>query len=148
MAFRASNVLPEFGYRNARNQALSLKNYLQAKSDLIGTTGTDANDLLTILATMKQASADFNEIKLIGGIAAYAIEQEDDPLYDVVAEFNALITLIDTAVSNLAAAFPRDASGYLLILQMTVSDEEWRGFTPAQLASIKSDIDAIIAQVV
>jgi len=95
------------------------------------------------LAKLTQASADFNEIAAIPGIAEYAISQEDDPLYDVVAEFQALVAVIGIAVAALAAAFPRDVDGKLLIATMPTDSIVYDVYGPAALAFLVSDLTDI-----
>ena len=141
MAFKASNIIPEQGYTQAKRSVLNLQRYCQAKSSNLD-IGIDANDLLGILATLKQASIDLTAFKAITGIAAYAIEQEVDVSYDVVAEFNALIAFVDAAVTNISTAIP-EAGGFLQIISLTGSDVVWREFTPAQLSVVKTNLDAI-----
>ena len=147
MAFKASNLLPENAYSQARSAALNLRQYCQAKSTVIQASGMNGNDLLGIIETLKQASIDFAILKTTPGIAQYAKDQENDQTYDVATEFNALESLVNTAVTNLAASLPVDSNGYLLLLKLQGSAKDWRVFTPAQLAGIKSDLDAIILAV-
>ena len=147
MAFKASNILPQSAYNRARNAALNLRQYCQAKSAVIQTSGMNGNDLLGILETLKQASIDFATLKATPGIAQYAKDQENDQAYDVATEFNTLESLVNTAVINLAASLPVDSNGYLLLLKLQDSVKDWRAFTPVQLAGIKSDLDAIILAV-
>lgn len=143
MAFRASNILPQRGYNQARAIALDLKSYCASKAADIQANGDDTGDLLGILAKLTQASADFNEIAAIPGIAEYAISQEDDPLYDVVAEFQALVAVIGIAVAALAAAFPRDVDGKLLIATMPTDSIVYDVYGPAALAFLVSDLTDI-----
>lgn len=147
MAFRASNLIPENSFNRARSVALNLRQYCQNKSDLIAASGMNGDDLLGILATLKQASADFANLKSTPGIAQYAKDQEDDQVYDVATEFNALESSVNAAVTNLATSFPVDGNGYLLLLKLSGSDNDWRMFTPAQLSALKADLDAIISSV-
>ena len=147
MAFKASNILPQSAYNRARNAALNLRQYCQAKSAVIQTSGMNGNDLLGIIETLKQSSIDFATLKVTPGIAQYAKDQENDQAYDVATEFNALESLVNTAVTNLAASLPVDSNGYLLLLKLQGSVKDWRAFTSAQLAGIKSDLDAIILAV-
>lgn len=147
MTFRASNLLPQQGYNNARAIALDLKNYCTSKAASILANGDDAGDILGILAKIRQARDDFNSIKAIPGIAVYAVSQEDDLTYDVVTEFNTLVTLVETAITNLVAAFPRDVNGYLLIATLPVDTLSYRTFTSAQLSFLVTDLTNIANQI-
>lgn len=147
MAFKASNLIPENAFNNARSVAINLKRYCEVKVSIIQTSGMNANDLLGVLSTLKQASIDLAALKVTPGIVQYAKDQENDQNYDVVAEFNALESLVNSSVTNLAMSFPVDGNGYLLLLKLLGSDKDWRTFTPIQLSSLQTDLNSIIAAV-
>ncbi len=143
MAFRASNIIPQRGYDNAKALALRLQNHASVwKSEVDG--GTSADRLLQLLQSLSGYRDELNAIKAIPGIVAYAKDQEDDQAYDVAGEFNALKQLVEDAalwIRDNMPGYPND----LTVLQLNVQGERvWDTFTGAQLAGLSTDLQQII----
>lgn len=149
MAFKASNVLPEQGYRRAKQQAVSLKAYCAAKSARYA-AGASADDVLGTRTDLVQYRAELNSVTTIPGIAAYAQVQENDETYSVAIEFNALIALIDAVIANIELTFPVDSgpTPYLLEKEFDGSGGyTFRQFTGANLATLRGLLDNVVAGV-
>jgi hypothetical protein len=147
MAFKATSIVPETGYRNAKNFAVSVRNYCESRSAQFQ-TDTNADVVLVTFHDLRRWHDELNAVKAIGGIAQYAKDQEDDQAYDVVAEFNALIAAVEAVMDNIRSTFPTDASGYLLEKQWNAQGTyDFRQFTKAQLSTLRGLLDAVVSQV-
>lgn len=148
MSFKATNVLPESGYRNAKILAVNVKGYC-VNASLSLQTDTNADQVIVIFHDCRRFKADFDSIKLIPGIAQYAKDQEQDQGYDVTAEFVALISAIEAVMAEIKNTFPVDADGYLLEKKLNAQGTyNFRQFTPTQTATLRSLLAAVANEVV
>ena len=108
MAFRASNQIPESGYRKAKALALNTQRSAQRFHDEFA-SGTDAYQLDACWDSLVNQIAKLEEVKAIDGIGQYAKDQEDDPAYDVATEFNALIAACQAVVDDINTRVPTDS---------------------------------------
>lgn len=147
MAFRASNALPDVGLDRAKKLALQLKGYLQQRNlQLQSTAGADV--IMAIMSDVRTYRIDFLQIAAIPGIAEHARELENDPTYDVVAEFNAMLAAMSATVTEVVNTFPKDASGYWLEKQVAGDGNViFRAFPPAATAQLRTRITAVIASI-
>jgi hypothetical protein len=145
MTFRALNTLPDKAFTEAKSLAASIRSQAQQAATDFTSTGADADRILSLIRRLIGARKRFNELKTTPGLAAHAQEQENDPTYDVAAEFTAMLATLQAAEDALIAAIPRDGSGYLLLQTMNAQgDLGPRQFTPAQLNSIVPLFVAIV----
>lgn len=146
MTFKASNILPQRGYDEARNIARNIKRvsnqYISSMS-----SGSTSNEILDALWFLNTNSDRMNSLKTIPGIGDYAKAQEDDPAYDVVAEFNALIALVDDAETWIRTTLPTDGDDYLLINKLNEDSLIPRDFTSGQVAPLVTKLQAISDQI-
>lgn len=147
MAFRATNILPETGYDQAKKIATSLKKFSANRSAaLVG--GGDSNNVLGTVDTMILYKAQLNEVATIPGIGDYAKSQENDPAYDVAAEFVALLLLIDAVITEVVTTFPVDGSGFLLAYTQSPDGTLVpRTFSVPQMVGLRTALDAVVAGV-
>lgn len=148
MAFRATNILPETGYDQAKKVATQVKRFSQNRSsDLVA--GGDSDQILGTADTMLIYKEQFAALVTIPGIGDYAKEQENDPTYDVAAEFTAMLALIDAVIATVTAGFPVDASDFLLAYTFNPDGSQApRAFTSGQTATIRAALDALDAGIV
>lgn len=148
MAFRATNILPETGYDQAKKVATQVKRFSQNRSaDLAA--GGNSDQLLGTVDTMLIYKEQFATLTTIPGIGDYAKEQEDDPTYDVAAEFTAMLALIDSVISTVTAGFPVDGSDFLLAYTFNPDGSQLaRTFTSGQTASVVTALNALDAGIV
>ena len=147
MSFKATNIVPETGYRNAKNHAVSIKNYCESRSTQFQ-SDTNSDVVLATFHDLRRWNDELNAIKAIAGIAQYAKDQEDDQTYNVVAEFNALQAAVVAVMDNIQSTFPVDVDGYLLEKQWNAQGTyDFRQFTGAQLSTLRGLLDAVVAQV-
>ena len=147
MAFRATNILPEKGYDQAKKIATSLKRFSANRSaDLVG--GGDSDNVLGTVDTMILYKTQLNAVATIPGIGDYAKEQENDPTYDVAAEFIALLALVDAVITEVVSTFPVDGSGFLLAYTISPDGTQIpRTFNVAQMVDLRAALDAVDAGV-
>ena len=148
MTFRASNQIPANAYDNAKNEALRVKNYCQLAVSKLQNSVT-SSQIIKLVGGLSVFIERLSRIKSIAGITAYAKEQEVDQNYDVVAEFNSLVALIEDSRDWVVDNFPKDANGYLL-------SEKWdnkssgvteRTFNTAATADFVTKLKAVVDQV-
>lgn len=83
----------------------------------------------------------------VPGIAAWAQQQENNPEYEIIPEFNAMITAMNAASTGIEAAFPKDANGTLLLSKLGAGGViEDLTFTPQQIST--AGIPALLQAVV
>lgn len=143
MAFRATNIIPEQAFAQAKTLAATLKSYCVNRSNdyATGATGKNILDALSALISYKEQ---LESIRTTPGIGAYAQEQEGDPAYDVGAEFVTLLSLLDATIQDIIATFPTDGSGYLLAETLDASGNRIpRTFPGASLSGIRSNLNAV-----
>ena len=148
MAFRATNILPETGYDQVKKVATQLKRFSENRSaDLTG--GGNSDQLLGTVDTMLVFKEQFGSLASIPGIGDYAKEQEDDPAYDVAAEFLAMIALVDAVITTVTTGFPVDGSDFLLAYTFNPDGSQLpRTFTSGQTAGVVTALDAVVAGIV
>lgn len=148
MTFRATNVVPEAGYRTAKTHAVTAKQYAQRESNRLATQDVNADRILAIFHDCRRLRDELSAAKDVPNILAYARDQENDQTYDLVAEFNALIAALQAVMDDIETTFPTNASGYLLEKQFNAQGTyDFRQFTIAQTANIRTLLDAVVAQV-
>ena len=141
MAFKATNIVPARGYYLARDRAVKLSEVATNASARLDSNVT-GEQIVNLLSNITRFKTDLDSYKSIAGIGAYAQEQEDDVLYNVGAEFTALIAAVDTAIATIKGT-PVSA----MLDSWGEGKVIWSTFTPTQTASLKADLDAIAALV-
>ena len=143
MTFRASNFIPEQGYRDAKAAAVQIKSYSAAAVQRLQAS-VNADVVLMIFHDIRRFGEQLDQIKIIPGLADYAKAQETDPTYDVVAEFTALVASMDAVKANILGTFPTDGSGYLLEKKFNAQGTyDYRQFTAAQTATLRGLLDTV-----
>lgn len=145
MAFLASNLIPQTAYQQAKQTALNLRT-LAVEAITLTAGGSNADWLLGLLTRLLATQTALNQLAATPGIAAYAQEQEGNDQYDVASEFTAMLAALDDTADWLAAAMPKDGSGYLLLwtLDANTGNRIPRAFTGTQLASLGTKLQNIV----
>lgn len=95
----------------------------------------DANDALARYTT-------------VPGLVAYVREQINDPLIDIVAEYNTMLTQINATRTWIINNFPKDGSDYLLYHTFAATGRITpRMFSTAALAGLRTQLDLLIATI-
>jgi hypothetical protein len=120
MAFRTNSLAQT--YRDVQSQAWRLKAYLSGKISEINDTPTSTHKLLEILATLRQARQLLDNAAATPGLAAYAINEQDDAGYDIAAEYTTLRAAIQDAIAWMATNFPRNSAGTFILVDSMDAD--------------------------
>lgn len=146
MAFKASNVVPQEAYRIVRGAANQLRINLIAIKAQLAASGADYAYLKSIVRLLVNANNQFDTLKSTPGLAAYAQEQENDPTYDVAAEFTAMQSAITGAIAWMDANVPTSVTvgapstwGEGSIITNT--------FTAGQTAGLQTAIQSVIDEI-
>lgn len=147
MAFRASNVIPQKGYDDARLKADALKKYAGDLKALSLAGPVSANQVIDFYLNLIAADTTFAAVAAIPGMVAYARDQEDDPTYDVAAEFTAMRSQVQACRDWIIANFPTGAGSRILKDQLTTTGIVVRTFATAELAGLRTQIDLLTATI-
>jgi hypothetical protein len=86
----------------------------------------------------------------VPNLLQYVRDQINSPTYDLVADYNAMKTQITATTSWIATNFPNDGSAnkYLLYVSLGPTGHPiYRTLTTAQLAGLRTQLDALIATI-
>lgn len=144
MALKASNVLAPNALTVGKNTALKLQTIAQNAATNWAVSGANVDEILRVLLEIKRADDSFASVAATPGIVAYAQEYENDGSYDVVAEFNALRTLCQTAFNALIAAVPDDGTYALIYTLESDASLTPRQFSAGVLATHITNLQAIV----
>lgn len=148
MAFKASTDTLQEALQTARREAGRLKRFAQDVSQLVGSQPVSANQVLQIMFEFRNSKDVFDKVRQVPGIAEYAKQQFMDTGYDIVSEFISMNKALNDVISWIMNNFPKDSNGYLLKDKFDPQGSiSVRVFTPAQLAPLKSLVDALIATI-
>lgn len=147
MPFRATNTIPENAYAETKKTMVRLKGFCDTTVTNIS-GGTDADVIVGTLNFLSSVHARLTALRATPGIGAYARDQENDQDYDVAAEFNAALSLLDSTLTWLRAAFPTDGNGYILVFKIVNDRLEPRTFTSTQVSTLVTRLQDISASVV
>jgi len=147
MAFPASSVLLEAAYRNVKQKALDVRSNAVAMRSA-AQAGTNGQRIVLFSSTLAQLRSQMAAIVATPGLGVYAQQQENNPALNIVTEYNAMDAQIASTLAWISANFPKDASGYLLTVQLAADGTlVWRDFTPAALAGFVTVLDSLIATI-
>ena len=147
MAFRATNQIQADGLAEAKRLANHASEFAVARRDLMAAAAVSGDIVIQVQAQFQTVITRWNAIKTIPGIAQYAKDQENDPTYDIVTEFNAMIAAAEVVRDRVETDIPTDGSGFLLLRKFQTNAITMRTFTTAQTAQLRTDLDSFIATV-
>lgn len=148
MAFIASQITLRQGLEAAMSQALAAKNIAQATvSDLSSTR--DANYIFARVDDFRGRLAALQSAAAIPGMAAYAQQQLNNGTYDVVTEFNTMISALQAVIAWVVNNFPKEVDGFLKDTTAINADgsRTAASFTSVQTAGWITQLNAFIATV-
>ena len=147
MGFRATTFTPDKAYTEAKKWAVQLKHFGTSRSAQWA-GGADAEMVRSVLRDLRSFKERFTQLAAVPGIVAWAKAQEDDPAYDVVSEFNAMLAAIDASIVQIVGQVPEDASCYMQMYTLNADGSETpRTFPGGALGGIRGTFDAIAATV-
>jgi hypothetical protein len=149
MAFRATNDIPEDGLKIAKEHARQLQSFCTTSRDAMTST-VDASRITDTLEGLDHYKEILNDLKSIPGIVDYAKDQENDPAYEVVTEFNAMLANIQAAGDLIVSLLESVRGGTYDEISYYGTDWKlnWRQVTPGQSNSIRSALTDIINGIV
>lgn len=112
--------------------------------------GNVAADRITeeVLRYLTVARDTFAAAAAVPGIAAYVAAQRGVTEQQVATAFQDMAGAVANAIAWIAANLPKDAGGYLLVRQIAADGAlTYRQFTPAQLAGLRSVLQAVEATI-
>ena len=143
MAFRATNVIPQDAYVIVKRAAVQLRLNLTAMISRLAAQSVDYDYLSDIYMTLKRANDQFNSLKTTPGLSQFAQDQENDPAYDVAAEFTAMQSEIASCMTWIEGVAPATVN-----LKPPAS---WDGstlisntVTPAQSAGLRTALQGVV----
>jgi hypothetical protein len=145
MAFRTDGLGK--AYTKAQNEAIRVKAFAtQARNALIAGT-VSANAVMQIMTNMKSSIEVWDSVSSLAGIGAYADNEENDPAYDVAAEFTSMraeaVTVRDWVITNFPAS-----GGFIQKDTLEVDGAiTVRQFTPAQTTGLQTALADLIAAI-
>lgn len=142
MALRANNITPSSSYSQIKTEGSRIKAFAVRMIELLSAT-FDTSNISGMVVTLTQHKDKINTMKVTPGIQAYAKSQEDDALYDLSAEIAALIAVIDNTIISL-----KETAGSGLITGFDDNGAIWATFTPAEVAGLKRNFEAINAAII
>lgn len=145
MAFRATNIVPQEAYQTVKRAAIQLRVNAQAHVTQLAASGADYDFLRDIYLTQKRADAQFAALKTTPGLAQYARDQEDDPAYDVAAEFNAMQAAIANVIAWMDANVPTNVTAEPTTAWVSTTESLIATtFTPAQTAGLRTQLQGVV----
>ena len=137
-------------WATARSTASSIKSRAQGLSTQAAAGNIGSSAILDFATYLADARLVLVKASQTGGIAAYAQAQVNDNTLNVAAEFSAMMDTLDGVIAWVVANFPKDGNGFLLARTFQAGSTGRtvdRQFTPAQTASLRTTLDALIATI-
>ena len=104
--------------------------------------------ILGLYTQFRADHADITSLTTTPGLGAYAQQQKNNAALDVVAEFNTMLAALTNVTNWIANNFPKDANGFLLAQTLGATRPTDRTFTTAELATFRTQLDALIATII
>ena len=143
MAFRASNVIPSKAYDQVRILARNVKSNCAHAITRMATSGADYTFLRDVRVFLANADAQFAELATTPGLPEYAAAQENDPAYDVAAEFTAMRGAIQAATGWMDANVPTSVTAVAPSAWVSAGPLIATTFTAAQTAPLRTQLQAV-----
>lgn len=146
--FQASTVTTQDAYADIRRQAVATKAFLATNRALLVAPTSSANVPIAVIRHLSDVIPRLDALAVTPGLPQYAKDQHSNQSYDVVAQYNAMKTLMVSVRDTLITMFPKDANGFLLYQTLNASGVlVTRTFAAAQVAPAVVAIDALIASI-
>lgn len=149
MALRVSNYVPARAYEEMRGTATQINRQVAQRASAWAGAGASSIDIISAIDTAVSQKARLQSLASTPGLALYAQDQENDPGYDVVAEYQALIAAIDTLIAEMVAVIPTsNPGGYAEVYTLNQSGSKTpRTFTPAEMSGVVAALNAVDAAI-
>jgi hypothetical protein len=148
MAFRATNVIPQIAYQQVRATARNVKVNSDAFVSQMAASGANYTFLRDVYIFLKNADTQFATLSAVPGIAEYAQQQEDDPTYNVGAEFTAMRNTIAAVLSWMNSNVPTSVTAVAPTAWVQDGPLIATAFTAQQTAPLRTLLQAVSASIV
>ena len=142
MAFRASNQSLQDVLVQIKRTAFAVKRDAQSLRSDSATAAIPFARIQDFFRSLQVRRTDMTARAGTAGLADYAKGQENDPGYDVVAEFNVMKAAIQTTEDWIVINMPAS-----IAVSSSTSDIVLAEFSPAELAGLRTQLDALIAAI-
>ena len=132
-------------YRQAQQEIRTFRIVLTNYRAQLASGPTSANVIKEILETCARLKTRFTALAATVGIGPYAKAQEDNPLYDIVAETTAVNNALTALITEITTAVPTGTGGFVLVETWGATGVSVRTFTAPQTAAIRTKIDDVLA---
>lgn len=130
------------------NTMIQLKDFAARQRDRMAAGSVPSTTILDdLFVRLRQAKTQLQSAASVPGLAEYARAQKSSDTLDVVTEFQAVVAAIDAVTAWITANFPKDANGFLLARTLGESGPVDRQFTSAATATLRTQLDALIATI-
>jgi hypothetical protein len=128
-----------------RNTASALKSAASGFRTVSAAGNVSANAVIQLLRQCVTAREIFAAGIGDAALQDYARQMTGQPTLDLDARLGAINAELDSVVAFIAGNFPASADGYLLKDKLAADGSiDTRYFTPAQLASLRAVLDALV----
>jgi len=135
--------------QTAQNMAGAVKVRAQSLSISCAAGNVPAQTILDGVSALADAKVTFNKCSATVGLAAYAQAQVGDA--NIATEFTTMVSAIDGVNNWVLANFPKDSTNTFLMITSFTPDNTGkitqRTFSTAQLAPLKTLLDALVASI-
>lgn len=146
MAFPTLDLLSDSLIESQRI-AKNIKVQAQSLHDASESQNIKRARVLRFIELLGSGLARLTAIRDVPGIGVYAQSQFNDGTLDIAVEFNSLRTQLQSTIDWAAANFPQSGN-YVLVDQLNTSGVVTPGvFTPAQTATLRTELLALIATI-
>lgn len=142
MAVKARKNIPAYALPHLDFAAIRAADRAQQAVTDIG-AGADVNKILSILHQLNADRDNIVEFKDVPGLREYAQAQRNDGVYEIVTEYQALLALIDDAITFIRSAIPVDGAGYLLAYKLVDDKLAPRTFGAGAVSGLVTKLQAI-----
>lgn len=146
MPFPANTATLRDTWETVQRTARDLKKYLQDFNTQSLAGPLSANAVIGVMNALIIAKTQNTAAAGVGGLAAYAQEQVNDPTLNVAAEFTSMNDAITLAINWIVANFPANG-GYIQKDTLSATGVAVRSFTTAELAGLRTQLSSVIATI-
>lgn len=129
MAFKASNPLLAQAYAQIKGTSYQVKRLADNRSTVFN-SDTEESVILALVDNLTSMKTTLQANATVPGLSDYAKIQEDDPTYDITAEYVAMLAAINAVLTHITNNIPAP-----------------RVFTIAELASLKTLLDDLATKI-
>lgn len=150
MAFPSSSGRPALAdiLSEIQNLSRNIKRRSQSVVEQSNAGDISAGMIIDLQTGLKSRLDRLNVLKTASGLATYAQEQFNDELFNIAAEFTAMLDAMQVALDQIKADLPVSAGGFVEELKIEADDTITRKtFTKPQTAGLRASLSALITTI-